>query len=79
MPQTRISTWGHETLRQLSKEYGMTSEQVLDRALDLLERERMLNAVNDGYASLKANPDAWAEELAERELWDTTLGDGLDG
>lgn len=76
MPQTRISTWGHQTLRKLSEESGMTSEQVLDRALDLLERERMLEAVNAGYAALRADPRAWADELAEREHWDDTLADG---
>ncbi len=30
------------------------------------------------YAALKADPEAWAEELEERELWETTLADGLD-
>jgi hypothetical protein len=79
VPQTRISTWGHKTLRNLAKEYGMTSEQVLDRAIDLLERERLLEAVNAGYAALRADPEAWAEELAERALWETTIGDGLEG
>jgi hypothetical protein len=79
VPQTRISTWGHKTLRKLAKEYGMTSEQVLDKAIDVLERERMLEEVNRGYERLQADPVAWAEELAERELWDTTLADGLEG
>ena len=54
----------------------MTSEQVLDRALDLLERERLLEAVNAGYRALKGDADRWQEELAERRLWDASLGDG---
>lgn len=29
-------------------------------------------------AALKADPEAWAEELAERKLWEATLMDGLD-
>ena len=78
VPQTRISTWGHKTLRKLAKEYGMTSEQVLDKAIDILERERMLEAVNAAYEALKADPDAWAEELSERALWETTSSDGLE-
>jgi hypothetical protein len=27
---------------------------------------------------LRADPEAWAEERRERELWDATLMDGLD-
>jgi hypothetical protein len=79
VPQTRISTWGHKTLRKLAKEYGMTSEQVLDKAIDILERERMLEEIDDGYAALRADPKAWAEELAERALWETAIADGLEG
>ena len=79
MPQTRISTWGHKTLRRLAKEYGMTSEQVLDKAIDRLERERMLEEVNRGYARLREDPEAWAEEMKERALWESAIGDGLEG
>jgi hypothetical protein len=34
--------------------------------------------VNEGYARLRADPEAWQEELDERRLWDTTMADGLD-
>ncbi len=32
---------------------------------------------NEGYANLKADPQAWAEYQAECKLWDNTVGDGL--
>jgi hypothetical protein len=38
----------------------------------------LLEAMNAGYAKLRADPQAWAAELAERELWDQTLADGVD-
>jgi hypothetical protein len=76
MPQTRISERAHRTLRRLAEELGESSEKVLDRALDLLERERLLDAINIGYATLRSDPAAWAEETAEREEWDVTLSDG---
>jgi hypothetical protein len=41
------------------------------------ERARFFQAYNAGYAELRADPDAWAEELRERALWDVTLADGL--
>jgi hypothetical protein len=56
---------------------GETSEQILDRALDLLERRRILEAINSGYQAMKEHPDAWARESAERAAWDETLADGL--
>jgi hypothetical protein len=34
--------------------------------------------LNAGYAEWRADPEAWAEHLAEREQWDATLMDGLD-
>jgi hypothetical protein len=39
--------------------------------------EEFWDAFEAAYAALRADPDAWAEELAERALWDTTLMDGL--
>jgi hypothetical protein len=56
---------------------GETSEQILDRALDLLERRRLLDEINAAYQALRDNPEAWAEEKAERAQWDATLTDGL--
>jgi hypothetical protein len=70
MPQTRISEPGHRLLRRLSAELGLSSEELLDRALELLERRRTLDAINAGYADLRAYPEGWAEELAERRHWE---------
>lgn len=78
MPQTRISESGHRTLRKIAADTHRTSEQVLDEALDRLEREYLLDALDAGYARLRENPVAWAEEQAERQLWDATLADGSD-
>ena len=40
--------------------------------------EAFLDEVNAAYARLRADPEAWDEELAERRLWDRTIGDGLE-
>jgi DNA-binding PadR family transcriptional regulator len=76
MPQTRISESGYRTLRKIAEDTHRTSEQVLDEALDRLEREHLLDALNAGYVRLRENPAAWADEQAERQLWDATLADG---
>lgn len=78
MPQTRISEQAHRTLRRLCTQTGSTSEQVIDAALELLERDRLLAAINAGYAALRRDEAAWAGAAAESEEWDAALRDGLD-
>jgi hypothetical protein len=53
-------------------------QTVLDEAIEQYRRDRFFQELNDGYARLQANPQAWQEELDERGLWDSTLSDGLD-
>ena len=36
-----------------------------------------MNGLNADFARLRANPQAWEEEQAEREAWETTLHDDL--
>ncbi|WP_414620132.1 hypothetical protein [Calothrix sp. CCY 0018] len=35
-------------------------------------------AANKAYDALRNNPEAWQEELQERQLWENTLADGLE-
>jgi hypothetical protein len=42
-----------------------------------IDRRRLLEEANRDYATLRADPAAWQGALAERELWDATLQDGL--
>ena len=66
MPATRISARDHERLQRLSEETGESQQDIIGRALDVYERERLLDALNQSFAELRANPAAWLEELAER-------------
>jgi hypothetical protein len=43
-----------------------------------LHRRRMFEESNTTFEALRADPVAWAEELAERAAWEGTLLDGLD-
>jgi hypothetical protein len=49
-------------------------DQIVNEQYDL----KFWDAVNAGYAALRADSAAWAEIEAERKLWDGTLMDGLD-
>jgi hypothetical protein len=52
---------------------------VLDRAIELYRRQALLEQANAAYAALRASPEAWQEELGEREAWEATLADDLGG
>jgi AbrB family looped-hinge helix DNA binding protein len=39
----------------------------------------VISSTTDGYEELRADPDAWEQERAERELLEHTLADGLEG
>ena len=41
------------------------------------EREELLEGGARAYAALCADPQAWAEELAEREVWQRLAGETL--
>ena len=77
-PTVPISEAAHQVLRELAEQTGQTPLAVLDQALNAYQRKLFLDRVNAGYAELRADPQAWAEHLAEREEWDATLMDGLD-
>jgi len=73
-----ISETTHQLLTELAEQTGQTPTEVLDKALDAYRRKLFFEQMNAGYAELRADPEAWAEHLAERTQWDTTLMDGLD-
>jgi hypothetical protein len=42
------------------------------------QREAFIKGVVADFAALRADPKAWAEELAERAVWDLAIADGLE-
>ena len=78
VPTVPISEASYQLLKELAEQTGQTMSEVLDKALDAYRRKLFFEQLNAGYAELRADPEAWAEHLAERMLWDATLMDGLD-
>jgi hypothetical protein len=62
----------------LAEQTGKTMLEIPDRALDDPRCKVFFEGLAADYAALKANPEARAEELAVRRLWEATLQDGLD-
>ncbi|MBI1913681.1 MAG: CopG family transcriptional regulator [Planctomycetes bacterium] len=65
-------------LQELARWAGVSLSEALDRAVKDQYDKNFWDAVNAGYATLRADPVAWAEVEAERKLWDNTLMDRLD-
>jgi hypothetical protein len=74
----RISRSTHAALRALAEESDESMTEVLDKAIEVYRRQRFLTGLNADFAALRKNKAAWAEELAERAMWDAALADGLE-
>lgn len=73
----RIGNTSHKLLQKLAEESGQTMQAVLDEALEAYRRKCFLEGLAADFAALRADPAAWAEEAAERAVWDVALLDDL--
>lgn len=74
----RISSAAHDALRELARKEGRPMQAILDNAIEHYRRERFLRDANSDFAALRESSGSWNEELADRALWERTLGDGLE-
>jgi hypothetical protein len=74
----RVRDHVHATLQSLSSEMGESIQDVVEEAVEAFRRQRMLDQHNAAYAALKADPQRWQEELAERRGWDRANADRLE-
>lgn len=73
----RLAETTRAALRQLAAETGEPMSVVLEKAVEAYRRQCIFEQANAAYAALRSDPEAWAEELAERRAWEGTLADGL--
>jgi hypothetical protein len=73
----RVPLNAKSSLEEMAAEDRVTLSEMLGRVIEQARRQRVIDSTNRFYAELRANPEAWAEEEAERALWETTLSDGL--
>ena len=74
----RVSVETHETLHELARTVGVSMQEIIDRALEIYKRQRILAETNAAYAILRENREAWNALEVERAAWDATLADGLE-
>ncbi len=65
-------------LEELASWAGVSAGEALEHAVNDQYDRKFWEAVDAGYAALRADPVAWEQMEAERKLWDGTLMDGLD-
>jgi hypothetical protein len=80
MPCTTVRIWKEtrKALRELERQTGCQTTELLARAVELYRRNVILNSTNAAYGGLRADPDRWAELKAEHHEWDAALADGLE-
>lgn len=72
----RVSKNTRDRFSKLAAETGRPMTQLLDEAVDALERRLFFDRMDDRYDELRSDPVAWAEIEAERAVEDGALSDG---
>ncbi|MFM6329139.1 MAG: toxin-antitoxin system protein [Microcystis panniformis] len=81
MPELKISISeaAYKTLLALVDSSGDTLPTVLDKAIENYRRYVFLVQANEAFAALRKNETLWQEEISERQTWEQTLADGVEG
>lgn len=66
------------SIKEVAEEEHESMQALLARAWELYRRQRILELSNAVYAAMREDPQAWQEELEEREALEGTLADGLE-
>ena len=74
----RVSGKTRDVLRVLARDSGKAIQDVIDEAVELYRRQRIIEQANAAYAALRDDPEEWQAEIEERAAWDATIGDGLE-
>ena len=73
MPRSvRIDPATYAVLRRLARESHRTVTETLALAVRTYEREVFFLGLAADFASLRADPEQWAEDESERAIWDQT-------
>jgi hypothetical protein len=74
----RVPDHTYQAIKELAGE-EMTLQAVVVQAVETLRRQRFWADYHAAYATLKADPVAWADFQEELAAWEATLADGLEG
>ena len=75
----KIDADSYAKLKSTAEESGKPMIEVLAKAIDAYSRQSFLEGLNADFAALRDDPKKWTEESAERDAWNFTLEDDLEG
>jgi hypothetical protein len=74
----RVSVQTRDKLAKFAEEDQTSIGEVVEAAANKIERERFWKNYREGFETLKADPEAWAEYQEELKLWDGQPLGGLE-
>jgi hypothetical protein len=75
----KIDAETYAKLRETAAEAGEPMIEVLAKAIEAYRRRAFLDALNNDFATVRSDPQAWSDELTERAAWDNALADDIGG
>lgn len=75
----RVDPATHAMLRDISQQEEKSIGQVVTEAVEHYRKDKFWRELEEDYARLNADPDAWQDYQNELALWDSTSNDGLVG
>jgi hypothetical protein len=77
-PLVRIDSADKDILDQLSDKTGESTPKLLHRAVRSLKKEIFFEQMNGAYRDMRKDKAAWDVEVAERALFDKSVGNGME-
>lgn len=75
----RVDARTHQRLTSLAAESGKSMQTIMAEAVEAYYRRDFIARANAQMAAMQRDdPAAWAAIQAEDDLWEATLGDGLE-
>jgi hypothetical protein len=70
-----VSTPTHERFAKLARETGRPMSQLVDEAVEALERRVFFDRLSSGFEALRGDPVVWSEVESERNAESGALHD----
>ncbi|WP_187147303.1 ribbon-helix-helix protein, CopG family [Caldicellulosiruptor saccharolyticus] len=74
----RVDVETYKSLKKLSEQLNQPMQKIIQEAIAEYKKKILLSATAKAFATLKENSRMWQDEVEERQLWETTLQDGIE-
>ncbi|NLE39249.1 MAG: toxin-antitoxin system protein [Pirellulaceae bacterium] len=75
----KVNAETYAKLKETAMQTGRSMVEVLTSAVEVYRRRVFIEGLNSDFDALRQNRRAWADEQSERDAWDVTLTDDLQG